>query len=217
LRTAERNAHYRPVRRRLTYGIAAGLLAAFAIAAGWRSVTAWHRPPTTMRLPTATPDPAVAARRDFTPVSPPLIAIRDLSREAVQRVGLQQGEAGFLREASAVAPARAAMCGGDTIDLNARGALAALRVRNPTDYARITGIIAGLTQHPETDVARWIAVRFHARDVSYVPLWRTSLPPQRLLSLCLENVRYSVLLTIAPSGARVSPTGLYRTLRAPGR
>ena len=101
------------------------------------------------------------------------------------------------------------------VDLNAPGALAGLKVGRPGDYAKIIGIIAGVTRHPELDVARWISTTFHAEDVSYFPLWLTSLPPRRRLSFCLQGTRYDVVLTITHDGARLSPTDYPSNPRAP--
>ena len=103
------------------------------------------------------------------------------------------------------------------IDLNAPGALDGLEVGRPADYAKIMRIIAGVTQHPELDVARWISATFHAGNVSYLPLWLTSLPPQRRLSFCLGSASYGVVLTITGNGARVSPTDYYKNPRKPLR
>lgn len=103
------------------------------------------------------------------------------------------------------------------IDLNAPGALDSLRVGNPSDYVRIMRIIAGLTRHPELDVTRWISATFHAANVSYLPLWLTSLPPQRRLSFCLGSTSYGVVLTITSNGAQVSPTDYYKNDRKPLR
>lgn len=82
---------------------------------------------------------------------------------------------------------------------------ARLKVSRPDDYARMMRIIAGVTRHPELDVARWISATFDAANVSYLPLWMTSLPPKRRLSLCLASTDYTVVLTITQDGARVSP------------
>ena len=135
-----------------------------------------------------------------------------------QRVGQQQRDAGFLQEASVLAPMRAEpACGvGARVDLNAPGTLDQLKVAKPGDYVKVMRIIAGLTRHPELDVARWISATFHAGNVSYFPLWMTSLPPKRRLSFCLADTRYRAIVTITRTGARVWPTDYRASPRAPG-
>lgn len=203
---AARRARRSPVRH-LAYGIAAMLLAALGLAAAMRSVPFWHRPSIVVA-------PATTARQRHTS------KVRATPFKAyLSNAMLGSASTGFLQETSAVSTmttgatcATAAM-----IDLNAPGALDGLKVGRPADYAKIMRIIAGVTQHPELDVARWISATFHAGNVSYLPLWLTSLPPQRRLSFCLGSASYGVVLTITGNGARVSPTDYYKNRRKPLR
>lgn len=226
LRAAERRARQaRRLRmRRLAYGIAAALLATLGIATGLRSLTPSPRP-SHVAMPTARvsegPKPpsenylsnaalgsASGERRNHAEA---------LVIQVTKRVGLQRRDAGSLQEAAALAPLRAeATCGtASKVDLNAPGALAALRATRPGDFVTIMRIIAGLTRHPELDVPRWISATFHAGNVSYFPLWMTSLPPKRRLSFCLQDARYTAVVTITPDGARVSPTDYRGNLGSP--
>jgi hypothetical protein len=221
LHAAARQARHLP-KRRLTYGIAAILVAGFGIAAGLRLVTPWRRSSIGSAPETVAPRQPLdsksqgpelhnyvtnatlrlthSGRLDYAEAT----ALTRLARAAGQQ---QQRYADSLRQASAVAARRAGLACGPSakVDLNAPGVLGGLKSTQPADYAKIVGIITGLTQHPESDVARWISASFHARGVSYLPLWRTSLPPKRLLSFCLESTQYRVVLTIAPDGAHVAP------------
>lgn len=228
MRAAERSARRarRLPMRRLAYGIAATLLATLGIAAGLRSgadarrhshsemptarVPEGPKNPAGSYLSNATLDSASGERRDHAEA----LVIR-----VIKRVGLQRREAGFLQEASALSPLGAeAACGTvSRIDLNAPGALAALRATRPGDYVTVMRIIAGLTRHPELDVPRWISATFHAGNVSYFPLWMTSLPPKRRLGFCLQDARYTAVVTITPNGARLSRTDYRGNPRAPGR
>ena len=207
MRAAARRARRLPGRR-LAYGIAATLLAALALAAGVRALTVWRRQ-SGIETRTATAREAQTPKHNAVPFDGYL-------SDAM----LGSDSTGFLQDASAVSsPLRAGLtCGAAAvIDLNAPGALDGLKLRRPGDYATITRIIAGVTQHPELDVARWISATFHAGSVSYLPLWLTSLPPQRRLSFCLGSTGYSVVLTITANGARVSPTDYYKNARRPLR
>ncbi len=208
MRAAARQARRHP-ERRLAYGIAATLLAALALAAGMRSLTVRRRP-SGIDTRTATAREAPTPKHKAAPFNAYLNNAM-LGSESTT---------GFLQEASTVTSTMRAglTCeAAAEIDLNAPGALDALRVRRPGDYVTITRIIAGVTQHPELDVARWISATFHAGSVRYLPLWLTSLPPQRRLSFCLGSTSYSVVLTITTNGARVSPTEYYKNARQPLR
>jgi len=208
-------------KRRLVYSIAATLLAALGLAAGLWLKTPWRRlsnvdtrqtaalreephpkrqdPLFDQYLTNATLGSAHAGRLDYAEATP-------LTR-ASRAIRMRQRDTESLREAYAVAAMRAELACGPSaeVDLNAPGVLGSLKSKKPADYARIMGIITGLMQHPELDVVPWISATFHARGVSYLPLWLTSLPPKRLLSFCLGSTRYRVVLTIARDGARVSP------------
>jgi hypothetical protein len=197
----------RPSVRHLAYGIAATLLAALGLAAAMRSVTFWHRPSIVVA-------PATTARQTHTSKvrAAPLNAY-------LSNAMLGSASTGFLQETSAVSTTTtdATCTTAAMIDLNAPGALDGLKAGRPADYANIMRIVAGVTRHPELDVARWISATFHAGNVSYLPLWLTSLPPQRRLSFCLGSASYGVVLTIADDGARVSPTDYYKNRRKPLR
>lgn len=203
LRIAQLQAHRHPMR--LTYAIAATLIAALGLTAGVRSlVTDSRRPSVEVR--------AAVPRKVQTP-KPLTTPFNDYLAEAVlssdpERHDSQQRDTGFLRQTSESASlsAQAGLgCGTGVVDLNAPGAFARLKASRPDDYARMMRIIAGVTRHPELDVARWISATFDAANVSYLPLWMTSLPPKRRLSLCLASTDYTVVLTITQDGARVSP------------
>jgi len=206
MRAAARRTRRFPVRQ-LAYGIAATLLAALGLAAWMRSPTLWHRPAI---IPTRTTTASEVRQSKARTAS-----LNDYLTNAV----LGSDGTGFLQEASAVsAMSTGPACGSAAaIDLNAPGALDGLRAGSPGDYVKIMRIIAGVTRHPEMDVARWIGATFHAGNVSYLPLWQTSLPPQRRLSFCLGSTGYDVVLTITGEGARVSPTDYYKNSRRPLR
>lgn len=91
------------------------------------------------------------------------------------------------------------------VDLDAPGALAALRTTRPEDYARIMAIFAGITRHPQKDVPHWLQTTFNAHDVIYLPVWLTSFPPKRRLSFSLDGRRYRAILTVTNQRGRVSP------------
>ena len=206
MRAAARRARRSPVRH-LAYGMAAMLLAALGLAAAMRSVPIWHRPSIVVA-------PTTTARQRHTS------KVRATPFDAyLSNAMLGSASTGFLQETSAVSTmtTEATCATAAMIDLNAPGALDGLKVRRPADYAKIMRIIAGVTQHPELDVARWISATFHAGNVSYLPLWLTSLPPQRRLSFCLGSASYGVVLTITGNGARVSPTDYYKNPRKPLR
>lgn len=99
------------------------------------------------------------------------------------------------------------------VDLNAPGALDALKTQRPRHYREIMGILAGLTQHPERDVVRWITANFPAEDVIYMPYWLTSFPPKRELNFSLDKTRYHIVVTITQNGARVLPVETGQALR----
>ena len=206
MRAAARSTHRFPVRQ-LVYGIGATLLAALGLAAWMRSPPFGDRPAI---VPTRTTTAStVRQSKARTPL------LDDYLTNAV----LGSDGTGFLQDASAVSAMSTdpACRPAAAIDLNARGALDGLRVGKPGDHVKIMRIIAGVTRHPEMDVARWISATFHAENVSYLPLWRTSLPPQRRLSFCLGSASYEVALTITADGARVSPEDYYKNSRGPLR
>lgn len=185
LHAAARQAR-QPRMRRLSYGIAATVLATLGLAAGARALVVWRRPAnieTRMAVTREAPTPEI---RTSSP--------NDYLSDAMLTSGSAAGH-----DLQADLTCRTAE------DLNAPGALDRLKVSRPGDYARIMRIIAGVTRHPELDVARWIGATFHAGNVSYLPLWLTSFPPKRRLSFCLASSGYTVVLTLTSDGARVSP------------
>jgi hypothetical protein len=184
--------------RRLAYGIAATLLAALGLAAAMRSLTFWHRPPNP-EIGTATARQAHVSKGRMLPFN-----------DHLSNTMLGSASTGSLQETSALSPVRADLTCGTAaeVDLNAPGALDSLKVSKRGDYLKIMRIIAGVTRHPELDVARWISATFHAGNVSYLPLWLTSFPPKRRLSFCLAGTSYGVVLTITGDGARVAPAAV---------
>jgi hypothetical protein len=192
--------------RRVAYSIAASVLAALGLTAGMRTLLLRHRQ--------STIETRTTAAREAAPPKARLSPFNDYLSNAMLGSAAATGS---LQETSAVSSMRAdPACGaGAKTDLNAPGALATLKAAKPGDYVKIMRIIAGVTQHPELDVARWISVTFHAGNVSYLPLWLTSFPPQRRLSFCLGSTSYDVVLTITGDGARVSPTDYYKDSRKP--
>jgi hypothetical protein len=230
LRAAARRARRFPMRH-LAYGIAATLLAALGLAAGVRSLALRHRPSSRETLTAATPKARATRASGGQPHSNEYLSAALLSSSAGPHVRfqafvaqlprhavLQPRDTGFLQETSALSSMQAdPTCGtAAAVDLNAPGALDGIRLGNPGDYGKITRIIAGVTRHPEPDVARWIGATFHAGSVSYLPLWMTSLPPKRRLSFCLDSTPYTVVLTITPNGARVSPVDYSGNARSRG-
>ena len=211
MRAAARQTRRIPMRR-LACGIAAALLAVLGLAAGMQLLT-FSRRPSAIEARTAPAREAPAPTGQMIPFNDYLTNAVLSSSSAEQR-----RNTGFLQQTSGLSSMRAGLtCGtASAIDLNSPGALDNLKVINPGDYVRIVRIIAGVTRHPELDVARWISATFHAGNVSYLPLWLTSLPPQRRLSFCLGSASYSVLLTITSKGARVSPTDYYKNARSLG-
>jgi hypothetical protein len=209
MRAAARRAHPFPLQY-LTYGIAATLLAALGLAAWMRSGASWHRP-ANITTHTTTAQEVRPAKARTTPFN-------DYLNSYLSNAMLGSASTGSLQETSAVSAMSEPTCEtGAATDLNTPGVLDDLRVGRPGDYAKIMRIIAGVTRHPEMDVARWISTTFHAGNVSYLPLWLTSFPPQRRLSFCLGSASYKVVLTITDTGARVSPTDYYKNSRQPLR
>ena len=220
LRAASKRARTLPLPR-LLYAVAAGLLVALGVAVELQVVTS--RPlPSHVDTRTTADRGHVGARplirNRQTTASDNYLSHATLSSVSPQRI-LQPPDPQVLLKTAAFAliPTEPGCAAAASVDLNAPGALAGLKVGRPGDYAKIIGIIAGVTRHPELDVARWITTRFHAEDVSYFPLWLTSLPPRRRLSFCLQGTRYDVVLMITRDGARVSPVDYSGIPRAPAR
>lgn len=206
LRVAAQRARHFPMRR-LAYGIAAALVAGLGVAVGLRSMTP-SRKPSTVPAHEATALSEARSARTQSPAFANYLTPATLGSAHSGRPDYAEATAPLARGSHPVSlrrPGTGLACGPSAeVDLNAPGVLAGLEATNPDDYARIMGIITGLTQHPDLDVARWIATSFHARGVSYFPLWQTSLPPKRLLSFCLDSTRYRVVLSITSNGAQVT-------------
>lgn len=187
-------------RQRVAYATAAVLLAALALGIAMR-------PRIATRLPASIESPRAAPVR----TDPFQGLVTRMSQPAM----LRQGDRGFLQETSAFSSAQPDLtCAAAVqVDLNSPGVLDHLKATRPGDYRAIRRIIAGVTRHPETDVARWISATFHAGNVSYEPLWLTSYPPKRRLRFCLQGTGYSAVLTITSKGARVEMARELPTMR----
>jgi hypothetical protein len=82
------------------------------------------------------------------------------------------------------------------VDLDEPGTLEALAHSNPTHYAKIHQILAGVLHQPDAAVPRWMRAAFDARDVRYVPIVLTSHPPKRRLAFALDATRYEVTVVL---------------------
>ena len=80
------------------------------------------------------------------------------------------------------------------IDLNAPGALAALRAESPDRYAKVRAILAAAEAHPSSEMATWLRADFNASDIECAPLWHVSDPPKLSLSFTLEGARYTAVV-----------------------
>ena len=92
------------------------------------------------------------------------------------------------------------------LDLNAPGALEALRRENPVHYRKLQQILNGLTDRPQEDIPNWIQTNFAASDVVYSLHLLTSEPPkERHLKLNLDDTRYEAVVTLRRSGGTICP------------
>lgn len=91
------------------------------------------------------------------------------------------------------------------VDLDAPGAMEAVRAANPSHYDRIAKIIEGVLHQPDPAVARWAEVNFNARDVTYAPVVMTSHPPKRRLSFILDDTRYETVVLLTNIRGAVTP------------
>lgn len=82
------------------------------------------------------------------------------------------------------------------VDLDEPGTLEALAHSNPTHYAKIHRILAGVLHQPDAGVPRWMRATFNARDVRYMPIVLTSHPPKRRLAFALDATRYEVTVVL---------------------
>jgi len=94
---------------------------------------------------------------------------------------------------------------GQTIDLNAPGALEALQQSRPAHFEKVRKILEGVLQRPETEVPLSMRVSFGARNIDYRPVVLTSLPPQRRLSFALDDTRYEAFVTLTNVRGEVVP------------
>ncbi len=92
-----------------------------------------------------------------------------------------------------------------SINLNEPGALEALQRSNPAHYEKVSKIMEGISQRPDTAVPRWIQTNFDARNVSYAPILLTSDPPKRRLSFALDNTHYEAVVTLTNVRAEIVP------------
>lgn len=94
---------------------------------------------------------------------------------------------------------------GRTIDLSKPGALDALQHSNPSHYQKIQQIMDGVLQQPESEVPRWIKVKFNGRDVSYGPVLLTSYPPKRRLTFTLDDTHYKAVVILKNLRGKIIP------------
>jgi hypothetical protein len=106
--------------------------------------------------------------------------------------------ASTLGVASAAEPAQE----GTTVDLRDAATLERLREQNPSHYAAIRQILAGLAERPERLETDWLQATFDARDVELSRLLlKTSHPPRQLLRFTLDDTRYALHVVRSDLGA----------------
>jgi len=89
-----------------------------------------------------------------------------------------------------------------TVDLRDAASLERLREQNPSHYAAIRQILAGLAEHPERLDTDWLQATFDARDVELSRLLlKTSHPPRQLLRFTLDDTRYALHVVRSDLGA----------------
>jgi len=88
-----------------------------------------------------------------------------------------------------------------TVDLNKRDS----QQSNPTHYEKVRKILEGILEQPDAAVPHWIQTNFDARNVGYVPILMTSLPPKRRLSFALDETRYEAVITLTNVRAEIVP------------
>ncbi len=94
---------------------------------------------------------------------------------------------------------------GRTVDIDARGALAALEQSNPGHYEKVRRILTDIVDRREGDVPRWMQATFAAQDVRYAPVVLTSNPPRRRLSFVLDTTRYQAIVTLTNVRGEIVP------------
>ena len=106
--------------------------------------------------------------------------------------------ASTLGVASSAEPAQE----GTTVDLRDAATLERLREQNPSHYAAIRQILAGLAERPERLETDWLQATFDARDVELSRLLlKTSHPPRQLLRFTLDDTRYALHVVRSDLGA----------------
>jgi hypothetical protein len=106
--------------------------------------------------------------------------------------------ASTLGVASAAEPGREET----TVDLRDAATLERLREQNPSHYAAIRQILAGLAERPERLDTDWLQATFDARDVELSRLLlKTSHPPRQLLRFTLDDTRYALHVVRSDLGA----------------
>ena len=106
--------------------------------------------------------------------------------------------ASTLGVASSAEPAQE----GTTVDLRDAATLERLREQNPSHYAAIRQILAGLAERPERLETDWLQATFDARDVEPSRLLlKTSHPPRQLLRFTLDDTRYALHVVRSDLGA----------------
>jgi hypothetical protein len=106
--------------------------------------------------------------------------------------------ASTLGVASSAEPAQE----GTTVDLRDAATLERLREQNPSHYAAIRQILAGLAERPERLDTDWLQATFDARDVELSRLLlKTSHPPRQLLRFTLDDTRYALHVVRSDLGA----------------
>jgi hypothetical protein len=125
----------------------------------------------------------------------------------------------FLGVVSAVAGGFGA---GGVVDLDAPGALEALKKGNPSHYDTICKIMTGLRGKTKSEIPRWMQKNFRATNVSYAnvdvaSIFLTSDPPKLRLFFTLDGQDYRTLMTLTNIKREVIPAnGLVHLLKNQG-
>ena len=82
------------------------------------------------------------------------------------------------------------------VDLDAPGALDALRTQQPDHYRKVVAILEAVEKRPDVEaLGRWIETTFDARDVASLRYWRVSDPPVLDVAFTLDGTRYKARVT----------------------
>lgn len=92
----------------------------------------------------------------------------------------------------------------NVVDLDAPGALQALRDARPAHYAKVQAILAMAVERPRAGVEKFIEARFDASDVEML-LWRVSDPPKLRVGFTLDSTRYTADVVPALPPVRALP------------